>query len=134
MRRVSSFVYGHVVGALISGVIGGAFLDLTAVMVFGAGLAGAAGVSSLVCWWWPKFDASAWKLWLVATFANPVMIAGLVWTVVMRGCLTGALKGWDCLFAELGLVAAAATLPGPVVGLIVRWWQARRRPPGPAGL
>ena len=43
MRRVSSFVYGHVVGALISGVIGGAFLYLTAVMVFGAGLAGADG-------------------------------------------------------------------------------------------
>jgi hypothetical protein len=134
VRRVPSFVYGHVVVALISGVIGGAFLDLTAVMVFGAGLAAAAGISSLVCWWWPKFDAPAWKLWLVATFANPVMIAGLVWTVAMRGCLTGELKGWDCLFAKLGLVASAATVPGPIVGLIVRWLWARRRPPGPAGL
>jgi hypothetical protein len=124
VRRLPSFVYGHVIGALITGVIGGAFLDLTAVLVFGAGLAAAAGVSALACWWWPKFDAPAWKLWLVATLANPVMIAGLAWTVAMRSCLTGDLKGWDCLFAELGLVGSAATLPAPVVGLIVRRWRA----------
>ena len=134
MRRLPSFVYGHVLGGLISGAIGGAFLDLTAVAVFSSGLAAAAAVSALVCWWWPKFNAPAWKLWLVATVANPVMIAGLVWSVIMRDCLTGEMKGWDCLFAEVGLVAAAATLPSPVVGLVVRWWWARRRPPAPAGL
>jgi len=130
VRRISSFVYGHVIGALVTGVIGGAFLDLTAVLVFGSGLAAAAVVSALVCWWWPRFDAPAWKLWLVATVANPVLIAGLVWTVVMRDCLTGELKGWSCLFAEVGLVAAAATLPSPVVGLIARWAWSRWRPRG----
>ena len=78
MRRIPSFVYGHVIGALIAGIAGGAFLDLTAVMVFGAGLAAAAIVSAMVCWWWPKFDAAAWKLWLVATLANPVMLAGSI--------------------------------------------------------
>jgi hypothetical protein len=128
VRRVPSFVYGHVIGALITGAIGGAFLDLTAVLVFGGGLAASATVSALVCWWWPRFDAPAWKLWLVATVANPVLIAGLAWSVAMRDCLTGALKGWDCLFAEVGLVAAAATLPSPVVGLIARWCWARWRP------
>ncbi|MBN9085623.1 MAG: hypothetical protein J0J01_01835 [Reyranella sp.] len=128
MRRIPSFVYGHVIGALITGLVGGAFLDLTAVLVFGAGLAAAAVVGALVCWWRPKFDASAWKLWLVAIVANPLFIAGLVWTVIMRDCLTGELKGWSCLFAEVGLVAAAATLPSPVVGLIVRWYWARWRP------
>lgn len=133
MRRLPSFVYGHVMGALITGAIGGAFLDLKAVLVFGSGLAAAAAVSALVCWRWPKFDAPAWKLWLVATLANPMMVTGLVWTVVMRDCLTGELKGWSCLFAEVGLVAAAATLPSPIIGLIVRWYWARRRPPAPAG-
>jgi len=128
VRRIPSFVYGHVIGALITGLVGGAFLDLTAVLVFGAGLAAAAVVGALVCWWRPKFDASAWKLWLVAIVANPLFIAGLVWTVIMRDCLTGELKGWSCLFAEVGLVAAAATLPSPVVGLIVRWYWARWRP------
>jgi|tagenome__1003787_1003787.scaffolds.fasta_scaffold18622097_2 hypothetical protein len=134
MKRIPSFVYGHVIGALVTGAIGGAFLDLTAVLVFAPTLAAAAIVSALVCWWWPKFDAPAWKLWLVATVANPVFIAGLVWTVAMRDCLTGELKGWSCLFAEVGFVAAAATLPSQVVGLVVRWWWARRRPPAPAGL
>lgn len=128
MRRLPSFVYGHVIGALITGAIGGAFLDLKAVLVFGAVLAVGAVVSALVCWWRPKFDAPAWKLWLVATAANPVFIAGLVWTIDMRACLTGELKGWSCLFADVGLVAAAATLPSPVVGLIVRWAWARWRP------
>ena len=108
-------------GALLTGVASGAFLDLTAVLVFGSGLAAAAIVSALVCWWWPKFDGAAWKLWLVATFANPVMIAGIVWTLVMRDCLVGELKGWDCLFAEVGLVASAACLPSPIVGLVFRW-------------
>jgi hypothetical protein len=125
MRHLLSFVYGHVIGAAITGAIGGAFLDLTAVAVFAGSLAAAAAVSALVCWWWPKFDAPAWKLWLVATLANPVLIVGLLWSVAMRDCLTGETKGWSCLFAQLGLVAAAATLPGPVVGLIVRWWRTR---------
>jgi hypothetical protein len=138
VRRVPSFVYGHVIGAAITGAIGGAFLDLTAVLVFSTGLAAAAAASALICWWWPTFDAPAWKLWLAATAANPVMVAGLTWSIVMRDCLTGELTGWNCLFAEVGLVACAGTLPSPIVGLIVRWFWARRRrtrlrPPGPAG-
>ena len=106
--------------------VGGAFLDLTAVLVFGAVLAVAAIVSASICSRWPKFDAAAWKLWLVATFANPVMIAGLFWTIAMRDCLTGEITGWDCLFAEVGLVASAGCLPSPIVGLLVRWFSNRR--------
>jgi hypothetical protein len=59
------------------------------------------------------------------------MIAGLVWTIVMRDCLTGELKGWDCLFYDVGLVACAGTLPSPIIGLLVRWWWRRRRPTRP---
>ncbi len=120
MRRIPAFVWGHVLGALVVGVVGGAFLDLTAVVTFGATLAAAAVISALACWWWPGFDAAAWKLWLVATFANPVMLAALVWTVIERECLMGGLAGLDCLFAEVGPVAAAACLPSPLIGLLVR--------------
>lgn len=126
MKRIPSFVYGHVLGALIVGAVGGAFLDLTAVLVFASGLAAAAVVSSMVCWWWPKFDAPAGPLWLVATVANPVLLAGLAWSLVNLGCITGETKGWDCLFSDVGWVAAAGTLPSPIVGLIVRWWWKRR--------
>jgi hypothetical protein len=127
VRRIPSFVYGHVIGALVAGMVGGAFLDLKAVLAFSSILAAAAVMSSLICWWWPKFDAPAFKLWLAATAANPVLIAGIVWSVTYFGCLTGDLKGWDCLFSDVGWVSAAATLPSPVVGLIVRWWWTRRR-------
>lgn len=127
MRRIPSFVYGHVLGALVAGVVGGAFLDLTAVMVFGSSAAAAAVVSALVCWWWPKFDASAWKLWLVATAVNPLLIAGLIWSLVSLDCILGTTRGWNCLFADVGWVVAVGTLPSPVVGLIVRWWWTHRR-------
>lgn len=130
MRRVPPFVWGHVLCALLTGLVGGSFLDLTAVLTFGAGLFTAAIVSSLVCWRWPTFDGPAWKLWLVATFANPVMIAGLIWTVAMRDCLIGELTGWDCLFAEVGLVACAGCLPSPIAGLVVRrFWNWRVKAP-----
>ena len=130
VRRIPSFVYGHVVGALVTGAIGGAFLDLTAVMVFGAAAAAAAAVSALVCWWWPKFDASAWKIWLVATVANPVLIAGVVWSLLNMDCYTGELKGWDCLFSDVGWVCALGTLPSPIIGLIARRFGNWRRVPG----
>ena len=130
VRRIPSFVYGHVVGALATGAIGGAFLDLTAVMVFGAAAAAAAVVVALVCWWWPKFDASAWKIWLVATVANPVLIAGVVWSLLNMDCYTGELKGWDCLFSDVGWVCALGTLPSPIIGLIARRFGNWRRVPG----
>ncbi len=130
MRRIPSFVYGHVLGALATGAIGGAFLDLTAVMVFGSVAAAAAVVSALVCWWWPKFDAPAWKIWLVATVANPVLIAGVVWSLLNIDCYTGELNGWDCLFSDVGWVCALGTLPSPVVGLIARQFRPRWRAPG----
>jgi len=34
MRRLPSFVYGNVAGGLIAGIVGGAFLDLKAVVIF----------------------------------------------------------------------------------------------------
>ena len=124
-----AFVYGHVIGALAAGMIGGGFLDFTAAMVFGGSAAAAAAVSALVCWWWPRFDAPAWKLWLVATAANPVLIAGVAWSLFNIDCYTGELKGWNCPFSDVGWVCALGTLPSPVLGPIAhRFWNRRRSP------
>jgi len=95
-----------------------------------AAAAAAAVVGALVCWWWPKFDASAWKIWLVATVANPVLIVGVVWSLFNMDCYTGELKGWDCLFSDVGWVCALGTLPSPIIGLIARRFGNRRRVPG----
>lgn len=127
MRRIPSFVYGHVIAALVVGAVFGATLvHVNAVLALAAVLAAAAVISALFCWWWPTFDAPAAKLWLVATFANPLLIAGIGWSLHYADCLAGERKGWDCLFADMGWLAVAATLPSPVAGLIVRRWWTRR--------
>ena len=102
MRRIHPFVYGHVVGALLTGAVAGAFLDSTAVMVFSSVLAGNAVIGSLVCWWRPGFEAAGWKLWLMATFANPLMLSAIAFSIDSYGCLIGERSGWNCLFTDAG--------------------------------
>ncbi len=49
MRRIHPFVYGHVIGALVTGLVAGAPLDATAVLAFSGILAVNAVIGSLVC-------------------------------------------------------------------------------------
>lgn len=129
MRRIPSFVYGNVGGGLITGIVGGAFLDLKAVVIFSALLAANAAIVSLICWWRPGFEAAAWKLWLMATFANPLMLVALGFTIDQYECLIGSRTGWNCMFAGIGpLVAGVCQVP-PVVGLMLRWWTSRPKTP-----
>ena len=123
MRRIHPFVWGHVLGALVVGAVSGAFLDAKAVMTFSSLLAANAVISSLVCWWRPGFEAAGWKLWLVATFANPLILAGIAFSIDQWGCLFKPIKGWSCMFSDLGWMATAACLPSPLIGLAVRWWK-----------
>ena len=136
MLRIPPFVWGHLLGALIVGLVAGAFFDLEAMMVFPAVSIGGAIASTLLCWWWPKFDAAAWKVWLVATFANPLMLASLIWSVIQRKCLIDGNGGWDCMFADVGPFVAALCLPAPLIGLAVRRWgpKIRRQSPSTTGL
>ena len=126
MRRIHPFVYGHVIGALLTGAVAGAFLDGTAVMVFSSVLAANAVIGSLVCWWRPGFEAAGWKLWLMASFANPLMVAAIAFSLDQYNCLLGRQTGWNCMFADVGPLTAAACLPSPLVGLAARWWRKRR--------
>ncbi|HYR65038.1 MAG TPA: hypothetical protein VEP47_02860 [Reyranella sp.] len=110
MRRIHPFVVGHVIGAAITGVVAGAFLDWQAVVSFSAVLALNAVIGSLVCWWRPGFEAAGWKLWLMASFANPLMVAAIAFS----------------LDHDVGPLTAATCLPSPLVGLAARWWRKRR--------
>lgn len=122
----NAFALGHVLGALVVGAIGGSFLELKAVFTLAALLAGNAAISTLICWWWPGLAASWWKLWPMATLANPLMIAGIAWSLEQWDCLVGGKTGWDCMFAGVGPLAMQACLPSPLVGLAARWWSRRR--------
>jgi hypothetical protein len=125
VRRVPSFVYGHVLSALLIGVIGGAFLDLTAVMVFGGVLTASAAASAAVCWWWPGFAGAGWKLWLAGALGNPLLLMRGFFAVVDWECLVGSKSGWNCMFAEVGPLALGVCPAPPLLGLAVRWISTR---------
>ena len=125
MRRIHPFVYGHVVGAFVVGGVAGATLDLKALLVFSSLLAANAAIGSLVCWWRPGFAAAGWKLWLTATFANPLMLSAIAYSIDQYDCLIGERTGWNCMFSDVGPLTAMACLPSPLIGLAVRWWKRR---------
>jgi hypothetical protein len=117
--KVHPFILGDIGGALIAGAIAGAFFDKVAVMVFAAILAGNALIGVPICWWRPGFKAAAWKLWLMATLANPLMIAGVVWSLIQYDCLVGEKSGWNCMFSDVGPFAAGMSLLPPFLGMAV---------------
>jgi hypothetical protein len=126
VRRIHPFVLGHVIGAAITGIVAGAFLDWTAVATFSGVLAANAAIGSLVCWWRPGLGAAGWRLWLTASFANPLMVAAIAFSLDQYNCLLGRQTGWNCMFADVGPLTAAACLPSPLIGLLARWWRRRR--------
>jgi hypothetical protein len=127
LPRIHPFVLGHLGGALLAGGIAGTFFDAVAVMTFAGILAGNALIATLLGWWWPGLNARGWKLWLVATLANPLVLAGGAWSAIQYECFTGEKSGWDCMFAEVGPFAAGMGLLPPLVGLAARWLSDRRK-------
>jgi hypothetical protein len=126
VRHVPSFVYGHVLGALLLGFVAGAFLDLRAVMVFGSSMAAGAIASALVCWLWPAFAGPGWKLWLVGAIANPVFLAAAFFAYQDIDCLLGTKTGWGCMFANVEPTVMGGCLVPPLIGLAVRRLARRR--------
>ncbi|MDP2378542.1 hypothetical protein [Reyranella sp.] len=128
MLRIHPFVMGHLIGAVMTGAIAGAFINPQASFIAAVSLAAGAAISSVVCQWRPGVEAPAWKLWSVAVFANPLMIAALVFMAVDWECVVGARRGWDCLGAAMAIAAAGLCLLPPVGGLLWRWWKRRVAP------
>lgn len=126
MRRVPSFVYGHVLAALLIGLVAGSFLDLKAVMVFGSGMAAGAIASALVCWLWPGFAGPGWQLWIAGVIGNPVFLGAAFFAYQDIDCLLGTKTGWGCMFASIEPQVMGACLVPPLVGLAVRWLAGRR--------
>jgi hypothetical protein len=123
--RPHPFALGQVIGAAVVGTATGLFLNLVAVVVFSAGLAAGAAVSAIVCRWRPGFGAAGWKLWIVGSLANPVVLAGAAFSASEYECLLGWKTGWDCLFADIGPFVTGLGLLPPLAGLLARWWAGR---------
>lgn len=128
MLRIHPFVMGHLIGAVGVGTAAGAFINAQASLIAAVSLLAGAVVSSLVCQWRPGVEAPAWKLWPVAVFANPLMLAALAFMAADWECVLGLRRGWNCLTAAMSIVAAGLCLLPPVAGLLWRWWKRWRTP------
>ena len=121
MRRIPSFVYGHVLSAFLLGFVGGVFLNLEALLVFCSVMAGSALVSALVCWRWPGYAGAGWKLWLVGVIASPLFLVAAFLVAQDYECLTGSKTGWDCMFSDMYPLMMGVCVIPPLIGLAVRW-------------
>jgi len=128
MLRIHPFVMGHLIGAVMTGAIAGAFINPQAAFIGALGLFGGALVSCFICQWRPGVEATVWKLWLVAVFANPVMLAALGFMAVDWECVAGLRRGWNCLAAAMAILVSGLCLLPPIGGLLWRWWKRRRAP------
>jgi hypothetical protein len=128
MLRIHPFIMGHLIGAVMTGAIAGAFINPQASFIGALALFGGALVSCFICQWRPGVEATAWKLWLIAVLANPVMLAALGFMAVDWECVAGTRRGWNCLGAAMAIVAAGLCLLPPVGGLLWRWWKRRVAP------
>jgi hypothetical protein len=61
----------------------------------------------------------------VATFANPMMLAAIAFSIDQYDCLTGQQSGWNCMLSDVGPLTVAACLPSPIIGLAARWLKRR---------
>lgn len=130
MLRFHPFNMGHLIGAaVVSGAVGAFLPNAQFAIMMVLAFVAAAAVSSFVCQWQPGLEAPAWKLWLMAVFANPVMLVALGSMAVDWECLAGVRRGWQCFAAvAIAIPAAGACLLPPLFGLAWRWWKRRRAP------
>jgi cell division protein FtsX len=128
MLRIHPFVMGHLIGAVMTGAIAGAFIGPQAAFMAALILLAGAVASCLICQWWPGVEAPVWKLWPVAVLANPVLIASFGFMVVDWECVAGTRRGLNCLPVAMAMVTAGLCLLPPVGGLLWRWWKRRRAP------
>jgi hypothetical protein len=125
MLRIRPFVMGHLIGAVMTGAIAGAFVSPRFAFIAALALLGGAIVSCFICQWRPGVDAAAWKLWAVSVIANPVLLAALVFMARDWQCVLGMRRGWDCFSPAMAIIAACLCLLPPLGGLLWRWCKGR---------
>ena len=127
VRGIPSFIWGHVLGALLLGLTFVVVLNVIPTLVLSSALVVGAFVSGLVCWRWPGVAGPGWQLWLVGVVANPLFLGSAFFVYHDFDCLGGTRKGWDCIIPAISPIIMGICLVPPIIGLMVRWLARRAR-------
>lgn len=73
---------------------------------------------------WPDQDEPGWKLALVATFANPVLLLAILFVGLGRDCFVGR-GGIECVPILFAAWVAILCLLSIVAGWAWHWWKRR---------
>jgi hypothetical protein len=130
---MSSFAVGQVLGALLIGALGGAFVNAPSVVSFAIAMGVGALASVVICKIWPGWDGPGWQLWLVGALANPLLLVALVFSADASDCVIGKAKGPSCLFGDIGPLVVGVCLLPPLIGLGLRRLLRPRPTPRPPG-
>jgi hypothetical protein len=120
VRPAIPFIFGHVVGALLIGAVGGALINTASIESFSIIMLVAAAASATLCRWWPGYDGPWWQLWLAGAGTNPLLLVALSFSVDAADCVVGMRKGPACLFSDIGPLVVGVCLLPPLLGLGLR--------------
>ena len=137
MRPAFPFIFGHIVGALLIGAVGGALINTASIESFSIIMVVAAAASATVCRWWPGYDGPWWQLWFAGAGTNPLLLVAVSFSLDAADCVVGVRTGRGCLFSDIGPLVVGVCLVPPLFGIGLRWlWAgaARPRPPGSGDL
>jgi hypothetical protein len=117
---MSAFAVGQVLGALLIGALGGAFVNVSSILSFAIAMGVGALASAFICRIWPGLQGPGWQLWLVGALANPLLLVALFFAADAANCVIGSAKGPACLFGDIGPLVAGVCLLPPLFGLAAR--------------
>jgi hypothetical protein len=127
MHGIPPFVAAQVLSAVVLGVIAGAHAGVGTALLGAVLMFGGSAVSVMVSGFiWPDQDEPGWKLALVATFANPLLLSallviGLGWDCILH--LGGDF--FACLVPLIAVLVVILCLLSIFAGWTWHWWKRR---------
>jgi hypothetical protein len=127
MHGVPPFVVAQILTASALGAVAGAHVGVGTALLGAVLMFGGSAISVVIsCFIWPDQDEPGWKLALVATFANPLLlfallVMGLGWDCIVHlggdlfACFAPFIAAWVAILCLLSIFA----------GWTWHWWKRR---------